>query len=96
MNGRGILLLRMRKLINGSLILFDNYTRYILSLITQINLKQSEFVHPILFNMYKRVCYGFQVKLVKFFLICITRDIRTQVAFDSSQSAKGYLNQILK
>ena len=42
MNGRGVLLLRMRKSINGSLILLQRST------ITQrINLKQSEFVHPI-------------------------------------------------
>ena len=69
MNGRGILLLRMRKLINGSLILLQRST-----ITKRINLKQSEFVHPILFTMYKRVSYGFQVKLVKFFLICIARD----------------------
>ena len=69
MNGRGILLLRMRKLINGSLILLQRST-----ITKRINLKQSEFVNPILFTMYKRVSYGFQVKLVKFFLICIARD----------------------
>ena len=57
MKGRGLLLLRMRKLINGSL-----------NLLKRINLKQSEF--------------GFQVKLVKFFLICIARFRRINWLYD--------------